>query len=49
MINENLRQGRYSFLWDATDNAGQQVPAGMYICVLEVGGIRLSKKMLLLK
>ena len=48
-INENLRQGRYSFLWDATDNAGQQVPAGMYICVLEADGIRLSKKMLLLK
>jgi hypothetical protein len=33
--------------WDATDDLGQSVPAGIYICSLSAGGVRINRKMLL--
>ena len=40
------RKGR--IVWDATDNSGQGVPAGVYIYTLNAQGINNHKKMLLL-
>ena len=35
-------------VWDATDDQGRGVPAGLYICLLRAGDTRVSRKMLLL-
>ena len=40
------RTGR--IVWDATDDSGRGVPAGVYIYVLNAKGIRIHRKMLLL-
>jgi len=33
--------------WDATDETGHSVPAGVYVCSLSADGIRINRKMLL--
>jgi hypothetical protein len=38
-----------SIMWDATDNAGCQVPAGIYFCKIEAGEQRIIKKICLIK
>ena len=35
--------------WDATDNYGRQVPAGVYFYSIEAGDYRQTKKMILLR
>jgi uncharacterized protein (TIGR02145 family) len=40
------RAGR--IIWDATDDSGRGVPAGVYIYTLNAQGIRIRKKMLLI-
>jgi len=35
-------------VWDATDDHGQGVPAGLYIYSMQTGDIRINKKMLLI-
>ena len=42
----NLK-GEYN--WDATNNYGEPVSAGMYIYVIQAGDFRAIKKMVLLK
>ena len=37
------------FEWNATDNLGQPVSAGVYLYSLEVRDFRQTKKMILLK
>lgn len=39
--------GQSRVVWDATDDLGQGVPAGVYFYSLEADGIRLSRKMIL--
>jgi flagellar hook assembly protein FlgD len=49
MINSEQTAGFKNLQWNATDNAGQPVSAGMYIYTIQAGEFRSTKKMLLLK
>ncbi|RQW04084.1 T9SS C-terminal target domain-containing protein, partial [candidate division KSB1 bacterium] len=41
--------GEHSVTWDGKDDAGHQLPSGLYVCRLTGAGESLSKKMTLLK
>ena len=49
LINSNLGPGINQVEWDATDNYGEPVAAGVYIYRIEAGAFISSKKMILLK
>ena len=49
LINEVQETGRRFALWDATNNLGQSVSAGMYIYAIKAGEFIKTKKMVLLK
>ena len=49
LINEVQETGRRFVLWDATNNLGQSVSAGMYIYTIKAGEFIKTKKMVLLK
>ena len=52
-VNQLLKEiqnfGYNSVIWDATNNQGNQVSAGVYLYSIEAGDFRLTKKMILLK
>jgi hypothetical protein len=41
--------GRDSVVWDGTSSSGVPVGSGVYLCVLETAGRRLTRKMVLMK
>ena len=41
--------GSKKFKWDATNNNGQSISAGVYFYSIEAGQIKQTKKMVLLK
>ena len=49
LLNKNQNSGYKSVLWNATNNQGQSVSAGVYLYSIEAGGFRQTKKMILLK
>ena len=49
LINMNQSTGYHSLRWDATNNIGEAVSAGMYIYTIQAGQYRATKKMVLLK
>ena len=49
LINENQSAGFKTIVWDATNNQGQSVSAGVYLYSIESGEFRQTKKMILLK
>ena len=49
MINSEQTAGFKNIQWNATDNLGKSVPAGMYIYTIQAGEFRQTKKMVLLK
>ena len=49
LINEFQEVGYRTIRWDATDNLGRSVSAGMYIYTIQAGDFRQVKKMVLLK
>jgi len=49
LVNTNQSSGYKSVQWNATNNQGQSVSAGVYLYSIEVGGFRQTKKMILLK
>ena len=49
LVKDKKRAGHRSVTWDATNDLGQAVSAGMYIFTIKAGVFRSSKKMLLLK
>jgi hypothetical protein len=49
LINKNQNSGYQSLQWDATNNQGQPVSAGVYLYSIEAGEFRQTKKMVLLK
>ncbi len=44
-----LSAGHHSLVWDGRDERGRLLPSGVYLYRLEMGGQRLTRKMLLLK
>ena len=49
LVNENQTAGYRLLHWNATNNYGQPVAAGMYIYTIQAGDFRQVKKMILLK
>ena len=49
LMNEIQSSGYHSILWDATNDMGEDISAGMYIYTILVGEYRSSKKMVLIK
>jgi flagellar hook assembly protein FlgD len=49
MVNAQQNAGYKSVIWDATNNAGQPVSAGLYLYTIQAGKFRQTKKMVLLK
>ena len=49
LVNEYQELGFKSVRWDATDNFGRAVSAGMYVYTIQAGDFRQVKKMVLLK
>jgi len=49
LINDYSEAGRYTVIWDATDNYGQAVATGIYFYRLSAGELSLSQKMTLIK
>jgi len=46
---KTYRAGPHSVTWDGTDEAGRNVSSGVYFCVLEQGGDRQTRKMVLIR
>ena len=49
LVNANQSSGHKSVQWNATNNQGQPVSAGVYLYTIEAGDFRHTKKMILLK
>ena len=49
LVNEYQDIGYRTIRWDATDNYGRAVSAGMYVYTIQAGAFRQVKKMVLLK
>lgn len=49
MVNAQQNAGYKSVIWDATNNAGQSVSAGLYLYTIQAGKFRQTKKMVMLK
>ena len=49
MVNIQQNAGYKSVRWDATNNAGSPVSAGLYLYMIQAGEFRQTRKMVLLK
>ena len=49
LINRNQSSGSKSIQWDATNNQGEPVSAGVYLYKIQAGDFSQTKKMILLK
>ena len=49
LVNANQFSGYKSVQWNATNNQGQSVSAGVYLYSIEAGEFRQTRKMILLK
>jgi hypothetical protein len=49
LFNNNQTSGYHSLRWDATNDIGESVSAGMYIYTIQADEYRATKKMVLLK
>ena len=49
LVNSQQSAGYKSVQWNATNNAGQPVSAGLYLYTIQAGEFRQTRKMVLLK
>jgi len=49
LVNSNQSAGYHSIQWNATNNLGEPVSAGMYFYMIQAGQFRQTKKMVLVK
>ena len=49
LVSSQQNAGYKSIQWNATNNAGQSISAGVYLYTIEAGKLRQTKKMVLLK
>ena len=49
LVNNKKNSGFHSIHWNATNNQGKSVSAGVYFYRIEIGDFRQTKKMILLK
>ena len=48
MLIDGIHSGPGQVIWDATDDLGKGVPAGLYICSMQAESNRINRKMLLI-
>ena len=49
LVNRQQKAGYKSIRWDATNDAGEPVSAGVYLYTIQAGDFRHTKNMILLK
>ena len=49
LVNQTQDAGYKSVIWDATNDYGKSVSAGIYLCQIQAGKYISTKKMVLLK
>ena len=49
LVNKNQNSGSNSVQWDAANNQGETVSAGVYLYKIQAGDFSQTKKMILLK
>jgi hypothetical protein len=49
LVNGTLDAGSHTARWDATDNQGNQAPAGVYLCRLSSGSFSQTRRVVLMK
>lgn len=49
LVDEIQASGHYTVTWDGRDNAGHELPSGLYFFMLKAGHFTATKKMVLLK
>ena len=49
LMNANQAVGYHTIRWDARNDMGEGISAGMYIYTIQAGEFRSTKKMVLLK
>ena len=49
LLNEEKMGGYHTIRWDATNNFGEAVPAGIYFYTIDAGSFTNTKKMIFLK
>ena len=49
LVSSEKDAGFHSIRWDATNDVGESVSAGMYFYTIQAGEFRQTKKMILLK
>lgn len=49
LVDKRQGPGSYEVVWNGMDRRGNLLPSGIYFCLLKVGDLSLSKKMLLVK
>ena len=49
LVNSRQTAGYRSIQWNATNDRGEPISAGMYIYTIQAGDFRQTKKMVLLK
>ncbi len=49
LVNTNQLSGYKSIQWNASNNQGEPVSAGVYLYIIQAGDIVETKKMILLK
>ena len=49
LINASEEGGHKKTIWNGTDDFGRSVSAGVYLCRMEAGKFKKTRKMLLLK
>ena len=49
LVSGQEKAGRKSIVWDATNQIGEQVAAGMYLYLIQSGEFKQTRKMVLLK
>ena len=49
LVDEKLKPGRYSVVWDGRSNNGMDVASGVYFYQLKAGTFSQTRRMLLLR
>ena len=49
LVNEFQSAGNHLLTWNGVNFAGEEVSAGLYLCVLQVGDTKQTKKMSFIK
>lgn len=47
LVNARQKKGRYEVRWDGTNEEGEKLPKGVYVCKLLVGNFQESRKIIL--